>query len=332
MSDVELTRALERGEIDNETFHHASHLRVAWVYLSESRSVDEAAGKIRDTLRRFAASLGKLEKYHETITLFWLHLLAQAHASGSVKTLEQLVQANPRLLEKDFPLAYYSAERLFSDYARTAWVEPDLKPLSLDATAPCSSNSRGNTPDRDFCQRTARSGFTLSEVLIALAISVVFVAAVFETNGRLLLALKTQKEATAATMMLQERMEAFRSLAYSGIATNSTSATTNPPTTAADIVANTTTSESALGNLTETITVGPYLASPNAASTTTHTNSWQRNATYPTGTMTDTVGSFDLAGNYDLLKVDVQVSWTTAGGRSHTRSLSTICGRGNRGP
>ena len=33
MTDVELTRALERGEIANEDFHHASHLHVAWVYL-----------------------------------------------------------------------------------------------------------------------------------------------------------------------------------------------------------------------------------------------------------------------------------------------------------
>src|SRR6266704_3811106 len=75
MNDVELTRALERGEIANENFHHASHLHVAWVYLSESSSVDEAADKMRDTLRRFAASAGKLEKYHETITLFWVRFL-----------------------------------------------------------------------------------------------------------------------------------------------------------------------------------------------------------------------------------------------------------------
>ena len=148
MSDVELTRALERGQVANGRFHHASHLHVAWVYLCESDSVDEAACKMRDTLRRFAASVGKLEKYHETITLFWVHLLAQAHATKAGRSLEELVQANPQLLEKDFPLAYYSAERLFSDCARTAWVEPDLKPLSLDATALCSSNSPRDTPNR----------------------------------------------------------------------------------------------------------------------------------------------------------------------------------------
>jgi hypothetical protein len=150
MTDAELTRALERGEIANEDFHHASHLHVAWVYLSESSSVNEAAGKMRDTLRRFASSAGKLEKYHETITLFWVHLLAHAHAHAAAagKTLEEIVHANPRLLEKDFPLAYYSAERLFSDSARASWVEPNLKPLFLDATAFCSSSSPGDTPDR----------------------------------------------------------------------------------------------------------------------------------------------------------------------------------------
>ena len=148
MTDAELARALERGEIANENFHHASHLHVAWVYLSESSSVKEAASKMRETLRRFASAAGKLEKYHETITLFWVHLLACAHAADSGKTLEEIVHANSRLLEKNFPLAYYSAERLFSDSARTSWVEPDLKPFSIDATAFCSSNSPGDASDR----------------------------------------------------------------------------------------------------------------------------------------------------------------------------------------
>ena len=129
MTDVELTRALERGEIANENFHHLSHLHVAWVYLSESSSVNEAAAKMRDTLRKFAASAGKAEKYHETITLFWVHLLGTIRRASFRQTLEQVVQAKPRLLEKNFPLDYYSHEILFSDRARTEWVEPDLKPL-----------------------------------------------------------------------------------------------------------------------------------------------------------------------------------------------------------
>jgi len=32
MTDAELTRALERGTLPNEGFHHGDHLRVALVY------------------------------------------------------------------------------------------------------------------------------------------------------------------------------------------------------------------------------------------------------------------------------------------------------------
>jgi len=105
MTDVELTRALERGEIKD--FHHASHLHVAWVYLTESSSVQQAAKKMRNTLRRFAAAAGKPEKYHETITLFWVHLLSRAQAASRAERLEDVVHANPQLLEKNFPLANF---------------------------------------------------------------------------------------------------------------------------------------------------------------------------------------------------------------------------------
>jgi hypothetical protein len=148
MTDEELTRALEQGEIANEDFHHASHLHVAWVYLAESSSVREAANKMRDTLRRFAAAAGRPEKYHETITLFWVHLLSRAYAASRGERLEEIVRANPQLLEKNFPFAYYSAKRLFSDKARASWVEPDLKPLPIDAIATCSSSPPRDAPNR----------------------------------------------------------------------------------------------------------------------------------------------------------------------------------------
>jgi len=78
------------------------------------------------------SSLGHLEKYHETITLFWIHFLARERAMAADKRLEQIVKANRQLLEKDFPLTYYSRQLLFSDRARESWVEPDLKHFLKD--------------------------------------------------------------------------------------------------------------------------------------------------------------------------------------------------------
>ena len=155
MTDTELTRALERGEIANENFHHLSHLHVAWVYLAESSSVDEAEGKMRVTLRNFAASVGHPEKYHETITLFWVRFLNRLRGVNAGRPLEETVQVNPQLLEKNFPLEYYSPEILLSNQARTTWIEPDLKPLPIDATSIYSSGPTNNPPHRVVCGRTA---------------------------------------------------------------------------------------------------------------------------------------------------------------------------------
>jgi hypothetical protein len=148
MTDVELARALERGEMKD--FRHASHLHVAWVYLVESPSVQQAANKMRHTLRRFAVAAGKPEKYHETMTLFWMYLLSHAYEASRGERLEDIMHANPQLLGKNFPLTYYSAERLFSNEARISWVEPDLKPFLIDAIATCSPSPPRDAPNRSL--------------------------------------------------------------------------------------------------------------------------------------------------------------------------------------
>ena len=141
MTDTELARALERREVTNKGFDHAAHLRVGWVYLRESPSIEEACRKMSAALGRFAASVGHPEKYHETITQFWMRCLAQLRASMPGRDLRAILQANPWLLEKNSLLEYYAPDTLFSDHARTTWVEPDLKPISIDASALCSSRS-----------------------------------------------------------------------------------------------------------------------------------------------------------------------------------------------
>ena len=121
MSDADFARACERGDVANGDFRHADHLRLALHYLRACGSPDEAAARMASTLRRFAADAGHPEKYHHTMTLFWMRMVA-------------------RLLDKELPFAYYSRERLASDAARRAWVEPDLR--SLD-------EARSSHPPRD---------------------------------------------------------------------------------------------------------------------------------------------------------------------------------------
>jgi hypothetical protein len=101
MTDVELTRSLERCEVPNEGFHHADHLRVAWVYLQESPTVEYALGRMAATLRRFAASVGKAEKYSDAITAFWMYQMAAVRAAMPDGDCASALRAYPWLLDKD---------------------------------------------------------------------------------------------------------------------------------------------------------------------------------------------------------------------------------------
>jgi hypothetical protein len=122
-TDVAMARALERGELPASGFHHADHLRVACVYLQESPSVDEARGRMAATLTRFAASVGKPEKYSDAVTAFWVYQLAAARALLPHADADALFRAFPQLLDRNL-------------------VNP------ADAAPTRASDSPGDAPDR----------------------------------------------------------------------------------------------------------------------------------------------------------------------------------------
>jgi hypothetical protein len=131
MTDAQFARAFERGEIAPAAFDHRAHVRVAWVYVREGPTLGAATARMREAIRRFAAAANASQKYHETITVLWMRLLAGA--AGRLATpceLAELIEQHPELADKDLPLKYYSRERLFSDEARAAWVAPDLESLA----------------------------------------------------------------------------------------------------------------------------------------------------------------------------------------------------------
>lgn len=129
MTDEAFARAFEDGAVPPAEFTHLAHVRVAWVYLREADSPDEALERMRGAIRRFAAAAGASQKYHETITVLWMRLLEAVRIQGASGELEEVLLTYPELANKDLPLQYYSRDRLFSDEARAAWLEPDRRPL-----------------------------------------------------------------------------------------------------------------------------------------------------------------------------------------------------------
>jgi hypothetical protein len=123
--DIDLTRRLERCEMPSEGFPHASHLRVAWVYLNQSPSLDDAVARMTATLRTVTASVGKSDKYSEPTTIFWMLQLAAVRALMPDAALDAVLHAYPRLLNKSFIRADEPAHVIAPDSPHPSSDAPD---------------------------------------------------------------------------------------------------------------------------------------------------------------------------------------------------------------
>lgn len=124
-----LVSAFEACSFHPSEFRHYQHLTVALWYVWHL-SPNEASVKMTEGIRRLAETYGKMG-YHETITLFWLRIVANFvaghRANGTVsETANTLID---RCNDKDLIGQFYSAELLATDKAKAEWVEPDLKAL-----------------------------------------------------------------------------------------------------------------------------------------------------------------------------------------------------------
>lgn len=108
---------------------HLAHVRVAWLYLSR-HSPDTALRRVCDGILRYNTEvLNRPEKYSETVTVAFLHVVL-----GRMRTAESWDSFSTRIddfLDPKSPilLSYYSQEMLFSDAARLQFFEPDLAEL-----------------------------------------------------------------------------------------------------------------------------------------------------------------------------------------------------------
>jgi len=117
---------------------HAAHL-IATLRLVRTRD----AGLERDMpriIQTYNVAVGGVNDdhngYHNTITQAYLAAIrafvATLPAGVSDGEAAAWLLATP-MGDKDWPLTFWSRERLFSVAARRGWVEPDLKPLDASA-------------------------------------------------------------------------------------------------------------------------------------------------------------------------------------------------------
>lgn len=129
MTDDEFLHAFFDGSLPNGECRHRDHLRLAWLAVTRFGG-DAAPGLVSQGIRHFAAAHGHPEKYHETMTRFWVRIVAHmAHARPDIQSFEQFLAAFPQLLDKSLPLRHWERETMFSPAARATWIEPDVAAL-----------------------------------------------------------------------------------------------------------------------------------------------------------------------------------------------------------
>lgn len=121
---------------------HPAHLVFAIALIAhEGLAGAEAAAP--GLIRAYNESVGGVnddaQGYHHTITLFFLRaiddFLAPTAAEGLGARATTLLAST--LAAPDYPLRFYSRERLFSVAARRDWLAPDLAPAPRGQAAVC---------------------------------------------------------------------------------------------------------------------------------------------------------------------------------------------------
>jgi hypothetical protein len=129
MTDDEFLRAFAECRLGNHEFRHRDHLRLTWLQVRRLGPT-AAARAISHGIRQFAVAHGATTKYHETMTQFWVKIVAHSiGARPDITDFDGFLEAFPLLLDKYLPFQHWDRETMLGIEARAAWVEPNLLPL-----------------------------------------------------------------------------------------------------------------------------------------------------------------------------------------------------------
>jgi hypothetical protein len=137
-SDASVARVGEgllARDLPREEWTHEAHLAATTYLLLRHPEIDLDA-ELPDLIRGYNESVGGVnsdtEGYHDTITRVFLHgirlFLSEADLREPLHELVNGLLLSP-MGRRDWPLRFYSRERLFSVDARKGFLRPDLSAL-----------------------------------------------------------------------------------------------------------------------------------------------------------------------------------------------------------
>lgn len=122
----------EAGSVPSAEWTHQAHIAMATVFLV--RYGESVLPHTRAALRNHLLSRGKpIGLYHETLTIFWLAVIAEAMRGQHEMPLHQMVCRNCDTFGRQNKLheRYYSFDVFNSLEAHESWMPPDLLSLTI---------------------------------------------------------------------------------------------------------------------------------------------------------------------------------------------------------
>lgn len=169
-----------------------------------------------------------------------------------------------------------------------------------------------------LCSRKRSGAFTYIENVVATTIVALSFAALFTLNSQCLYVLNSGREALNASQALQDRMEQLRSARWAQVTTASGA------TSISTFLSSAVSSAAFLDKTIETIKITGYPA-PATGSAPTFSVVRQN------GAVTSSGSAQSAFATYDLVRIDVTLSWTAApGNRLRSQQITTLWGENTR--
>ena len=126
LPDDEFLHAFFDLTLAHSEFRHRDHLRLAWLAVRRHGAIG-AEDVVTAGIHSFAHHHSHGPAYHDTMTRFWVRLVAHAVSDRpEIEEFDTFLAVYPLLLDKNTPLRHWSREAMFGTEARAEWREPDL--------------------------------------------------------------------------------------------------------------------------------------------------------------------------------------------------------------
>jgi hypothetical protein len=121
LNDDEFLAAFHSHSLKPSEFRNADHFRLAWLHLHRE-PLETAMENVCSGIQAFAAHHGVSDKYHVTITIAWVRLVA----THREPTFGDFLNANASRLNPDLLHRFWTPELLAGEEAKSKWVAPDI--------------------------------------------------------------------------------------------------------------------------------------------------------------------------------------------------------------